>query len=75
MSEAIPADTKLKLTLRYLATGDSFKSLEYFFRVPKCTISLFLPEVCSEIYTALAEFIEVSQNNLKYTSIFLDLVF
>ncbi|CAI6351625.1 unnamed protein product [Macrosiphum euphorbiae] len=66
MREAIPADTKLKLTLRYLATGDSFKSLEYFFIVPKCTISLFLPEVCSEIYSALAEFIEVSQNNFKF---------
>ncbi|XP_025203752.1 protein ALP1-like [Melanaphis sacchari] len=59
MREAIPADTKLKITLRYLATGDSFKSLEYFFRVPKSTISKFLPEVCTEIYAALAEFIEV----------------
>lgn len=60
MREAIPADTKLKITLRYLATGDSFKSLEYFFRVPKSTISKCLPEVCTEIYAALAEFIEVS---------------
>ncbi|XP_022167504.1 putative nuclease HARBI1 [Myzus persicae] len=69
MREAIPADTKLKLTLRYLATGDSFKSLEYFFRVPKCTISLFLPEVCYEIYTALAEFIEVPKTKNEWDEI------
>lgn len=41
--KAISADTKFKITLRYLATDDSFKSLEYFFRDPKSTISLFLP--------------------------------
>jgi hypothetical protein len=29
---AIPTATKLEITLRYLATGDSFKSLDYLFR-------------------------------------------
>lgn len=31
MRMAIPITTKLEITLRYLATGDSFKSLESFF--------------------------------------------
>jgi len=31
MRMAIPTATKLEITLRYLATGDSFKSLEYCF--------------------------------------------
>lgn len=34
MRKAIPAKTKLMITLRYLATGDSFKSLEFFFKIP-----------------------------------------
>jgi hypothetical protein len=40
MRMAIPTATTLEITLRYLATGDSFKSLEYLFRVPEPTISL-----------------------------------
>lgn len=35
MRPAIPVTTKLEITLRYLATGDSLKSLEYLFRVPE----------------------------------------
>ena len=31
MRMAVPTATKLEITLRYLATGDSFKSLEYCF--------------------------------------------
>ncbi|GFU52760.1 putative nuclease HARBI1 [Trichonephila clavipes] len=41
MRMAIPVTTKLEITLRYLATGDSFKSLEYLFRVPETTISRY----------------------------------
>nr|CAI5867203.1 unnamed protein product [Callosobruchus analis] len=37
--------TKLEIALRYLATGDSFKSLMCIFRVPHNTISSFLPKV------------------------------
>jgi hypothetical protein len=35
MRMAIPTATKLEITLRYLATGDSLKYLEYLFRVPE----------------------------------------
>lgn len=60
LREAIPAQTKLEITIRYLATGDSFKSLEFLFKVPKSTISKFLPDVLDNIYTCLQEWIEVS---------------
>lgn len=60
MRKAIPVHTKLEIALRYLATGDSFKSLEYLFRVPESTISKFLPEVLSAISHVLQEFIKVS---------------
>ncbi|GFT62850.1 putative nuclease HARBI1 [Trichonephila clavipes] len=56
---AIPVTTKLEITLRYLATGDSFKSLEYLFRVPETTISRFLPHVLTEICCVLRPFINV----------------
>lgn len=45
----IPVTTKLEIILRYLATGDSFKSVEYLFRVPETTISRFLPHVLMAI--------------------------
>ena len=36
---------KLAITLRYLATGETYRSLQFAFRVPHNTISLFVPEV------------------------------
>ena len=41
---------KLAIALRYLATGDSYKSLAYGFRVALNTIVSVVPEVCQAIY-------------------------
>jgi len=40
---------KLAITIRYMATGDSYKSLSYQFRVPHNTISLLVREVAQAI--------------------------
>ena len=45
----IPEFEKLALTIRYLATGESYTSLSCQFRVGRSTISKFLPEVCRAI--------------------------
>ena len=45
----ISVGEKLALTIRYLATGESYKSLSCQFRVGRSTISKFLPEVCRAI--------------------------
>ena len=53
MREALPAKIKLEVTLTYLATGMSYRSLSHFYRVSKPAISQFIPEVCREIFAAL----------------------
>nr|CAI5824196.1 unnamed protein product [Callosobruchus analis] len=69
LREAIPCRKKLEITLRYLATGDSFKSLMYIFRVPHNTISSFLPEVLAAIYEVLQEYIKVPKTTESWKQI------
>ena len=47
--KAIEPGLRLSITLRYLATGDSYKSLQYSFRVAHNTISKIVPETCEAI--------------------------
>jgi hypothetical protein len=37
---------RLAITLRFLATGDTYATLQYLFRVSKRGISNIIPEVC-----------------------------
>ncbi|KAJ8928517.1 hypothetical protein NQ314_018933 [Rhamnusium bicolor] len=53
--ETISTTDKLIITLRYLATGESFRSLIFNYRVSESTISLFVPVVCEAIYEELKE--------------------
>lgn len=57
--EAIPVKIRLALTLRYLATGDSFRSLHYLFKVSSQLISRIVPEVCLALNEALKDFVKV----------------
>lgn len=47
--QPLSAGLKLAITLRYLATGDSYQTLCFNFRVAHNTISRFIPEVCEAI--------------------------
>ncbi|XP_057654748.1 putative nuclease HARBI1 [Diorhabda carinulata] len=69
MREAISVKLKLQITLRYLATGDSYSSLAYLHRDPKNTISNFMKNVLEEIYSALQEFIKVPQTQEEWKEI------
>ena len=46
---------KLAITLRFLATGNSYYSLAFDFCVAHNTISLFVPEVCDAIVAEYKE--------------------
>lgn len=53
--EPIPAGERLALTLHYLSTGNSFRSLQYLFRIPQPTISIIIPDVLDAIWTVLKD--------------------
>ncbi|KAB0805427.1 hypothetical protein PPYR_02397 [Photinus pyralis] len=53
LRECIPARSKLQVTLRFLATGETFRSLMYATRIHETTISRFIPEVCNAIVLKL----------------------
>jgi len=59
--ESVPAKIRLLITLRYLATEDSFSSLMYLFKVSKPFISTMLPTVLKAIVNSLQNYIKVSK--------------
>ena len=50
MRKTLEPGLKIGITLRFLATGDSYVSLAYAFRVAPNTICSLVLEVCPAIY-------------------------
>ena len=59
----ISAKLRLELTLRYLASGDSFISLSYAFRVSLSSVSKIIEETSKEIWNSLKNIVLQSEFN------------
>ena len=53
MRQPVPAEEILAITLRFLATGETYDSLMYQVRVHRTTIAKIVLEVCQAIYQVL----------------------
>ena len=51
--QAIPADERLALTFRFLASGGSQQSLSFSYRIGKATVSKIVSETCEVIFDVL----------------------
>jgi hypothetical protein len=71
LRESIPARTRLAITLRFLASGDSFESLHFLFKISSSLISRIIPEVCMALNNVLKDEIKVSSKKILYFQIFL----
>lgn len=58
--KAIPAKERLAVTLRFLATGDSFQSLHFLFKFSPQIISKIIPEVCAALVKVLERYVKVN---------------
>ena len=58
-----PVISRQTSCIKLFKTGDSYASLALTFRIPQCTISHFIPEVCSAIFDKLKEdYLQVTSN-------------
>ncbi|CAH2012849.1 unnamed protein product [Acanthoscelides obtectus] len=64
--KAIPAKVRLAITLRYLATGDDFRSLHYLFKISHQLISKIVHEVCASILIVLKDEVMMPSNEEEW---------
>ncbi|KAM4016591.1 uncharacterized protein ACNLHF_002859 isoform 1-T3 [Anomaloglossus baeobatrachus] len=58
MRAAIPADERLAVTLRFLATGRSLQDLHFSSAISRSLLSVLIPETCRAIFHSLRNYIE-----------------
>ena len=73
MRKAIPIEQRLAVTLRFLASGDSFVSLEYTFKISNQLIGKIVYDVCSAINHVLKDEVKV-RVKCKFYSHFLQII-
>ena len=55
MRDPVSPGVKLAVTIRHLATGNSYTTLQYAFKVASANIKKFVPEVCDAITRAYGD--------------------
>ncbi|XP_064637878.1 uncharacterized protein LOC135499964 [Lineus longissimus] len=70
MREAITPAERLAVTLRFLATGETFQSLQFSTRLSRSTIGAIIPETCCAIYETLKmDYIKVPSNEQEWLKV------
>ncbi|XP_058177768.1 putative nuclease HARBI1 [Anopheles ziemanni] len=69
MRSAITPRERLLITLRFLAAGETYTSLQYLFRVSKSSISKVVPEVCDAIMEALHDYIKLPSTKEEWLDV------
>jgi len=54
--KAISVQERLALTLRFLASGDSYVGLQHLFKISKHANSCIVPEVCKAVIEKLKDY-------------------
>ncbi|XP_065061359.1 uncharacterized protein LOC135688440 [Rhopilema esculentum] len=67
--EIINAKARLALTLRFLATGETYRSLCFQFRISRAAISYIIVQVCKAIRIHLAEYMTVPNTTKEWSVI------
>ncbi|XP_025264292.1 protein ALP1-like [Camponotus floridanus] len=67
--KSIPARTRLEVTVRWLASGDSMTSLSYAYRIAQCTLSQIIPETCQAIWLSLKEKVMIDPTEENWSMI------
>ena len=70
MRESIQPSERVALAIRYLATGETFQSLSFQFRIGTSTISCIVMEVCVAIYRVFGkEYLKTPNTSDKWNEI------
>ncbi|XP_070179218.1 sugar-phosphatase AraL-like isoform X3 [Littorina saxatilis] len=70
MRQSISAAERLAVTLRFLASGDSYQSLRFLFRIGRTTLGEIIPEVCRALVTALKdEYLKVPKTTQEWEEV------
>nr|XP_021202050.1 uncharacterized protein LOC110384797 [Bombyx mori] len=67
--QAVPSKHRLAMTLRFLATGDSYKSMQYLFKISNQVIGTIVPEVCEAIIQVLKREVKLSSTENDWLQI------
>lgn len=65
----IPARTRLQVTLRYLASGDSTISISFAFRIVHNTVSKIVFETCDVIWNSLKDKVFLQPSTVYWQNI------
>lgn len=67
--ESLSPETRLHITLRYLASGDSMRSLSYAFRVGHNTVSKIVSETCDAIWNCMKGVVFLQDNEESWQKV------